>query len=652
MIVQNEIQVNKNPFWRFMNRLEDGAGFVMLLLLALIPFVDAVLRTFFHSGIPYGQNFLDALIIPITFLGVALASRSDRHLSINLGLRDRADIWGTLARSLVYFTSGIVVGLFFISSLEFVINGFAQDETILFIPVSIFLAAFPVGLFIVVWRTYPKNAALGIRILYLVGLAISVVMGMSSIVPLLENNLGISGAVFGMEFLDGSWWHGMMQTLQLPLLILLVLSAIAGTPLFLVLGGMALFLFAGEGQSAFFAFSDGYAQLKNSTTPAIALFTFAGYILSESDACKRLIKLFQSLLGRLPGGIIIVVVIISAFFTSFTGASGITIVALGAMLIAILNGSGKNSESLSIGLVTGSGAIGLMFPPSLAIIIYGAIQMSSVSTAGGTPANILEIFLASLIPGFLFIIAMIGLGIFLSWREHKGMKFEKPPKVSGKEKLLNLKDSALELLMPVLVIVVYFTGVAGIVEAAAFAALYALIVEVFIKKEISFKKLISITVNTLVIFGGILAILTFARGLSSYFVYSQMDIALIDWAQETIKSPILFLFLMNILLLIVGCFMDIFSAITIFVPLLSGVATAFGIHQAHLAVIFLANLSVGFITPPVGMDLFLASYRFDRPMVKIYKDVWPFVLVQLIVVLLITYVPWFSMAILGGTSLY
>lgn len=652
MILQNELRVSANPFWKFMNRLEQGAGFVMLMILGLIPFLDAILRTFFQSGVPYGQNFLDAMIIPVTFIGIALASRHDRHLNINIGLRDRKDWVGKTSRLVVDLVAGVVVGLFFLNSLEFVVTGFALDEIILFIPIMVFLAAYPLGLLAVVWRTFPREDGLPARALYILGLLVSLVFGAASLAPVLETVFGLPAANLGLEFVDGSWWAALMAAVKLPAIIVLLVAAFCGAPLFMVLGGMAVFLFAGDAsgpQSAFFAFSDGYAQLKTSSTPAIALFTFVGYLLSESQACQRLIRLFQGLFGRLPGGLIVVAVLVSAFFTCFTGASGITILALGAILLAIIKDSGQNSEGLGVGLITGSGAIGLMFPPSLAIIIYGAVEMTSVSTAGGTPANILQIFLASLVPGVLLVVGTIGVGIFLSFREHRNHKRVLPPKVTMKEHLQALKASGLELLLPVLILGVFFSGMAGIVETAAIAAVYALVVEVFVKREIGFRKLLEISIHTLVIYGGILAILTFAKGLSSYFVFSQFDIALVNWAQATIQSPWLFLLLVNILLLIVGCFMDIFSAITIFVPLLTGVATVFGINQAHLAVIFLANLSVGFITPPVGMDLFLASYRFDRPMVKIYKDVLPFMLVQIAVVFLITYVPWFSLVFQGLT---
>ncbi len=647
MVEATELKINPNPFWGFMNRFEHGLGFVLLMLLTLIPVIEAILRSVFFTAIPYAQNFLDNLIIPLTFVGIALTTKEGRHLSINIGLKDRKDSFGEFVRLFIDFVSGLIIGLYFFNSLEYVLLGFSSEEKLYgLIPVIAFMLSLPLCMFIVTWRMVPKKRGKLAIAVYFIGIAFSTIFGMASIAAVLQEVASIPASSFGLEFFDGSWWQDMMTVVRIPAVIILLIAGVVGAPLFLVLGGISVFLFGADGFTFTGALSDSISNLKTSSTPAIALFTFTGYLLSESQASKRLIALFQGFLGRLPGGMIIVVVLVSAFFTSFTGASGITILALGAMLFAILKDSGKNSESLSIGLISSSGAIGLMFPPSLAIIIYGAIQMSSVASAGGVPANILQLFLAGILPGLLFVGGMIGLGVFLSRREHKGIHWEKPAKWTRQEMFVALKASALELLLPVIILTVYFAGWAGIVETAAFAVVYTLIIEVFVKREIGLKKLIEIAVYTLIIYGGIMAILTFVKGLSYYFVISQFDIALVAWAQETIQSPLLFLLLLNVLLLIVGCFMDIFSAIVIFVPLVTGIATVFGINQAHLAIIFLSNLSVGFITPPVGMDLFLSSYRFNRPMVKIYKDVWPFVLLQIGIVFLITYVPWFSMAFL------
>lgn len=636
------LTLSSNPFWRVMNRIEHYAGFAMLMILAVIPVLDALLRTFLHSGVPYGSSFLEAMFIPLVFLGIALAAKEDRHLAIAINVMDKQGPLPAVARHLVSLLSGLIVGVFFWNCTEFIIDGFNLNEVVLFIPISIFLGFFPFGMFLVVLRSFPRKFSMVSKVLYVLGLILSVLASMASITPILHNLVGLDPAILGLENLDSSWWRDIMLATRLPVILLLLVSAFLGAPLFLVLGGIAMFLFGGEGMGSTFALSDGYQQLKSSSMPAIALFTLAGYLLSESNACKRMIHLFQGLLGRLPGGIVVVTVIIAAFFTSFTGGSGITILALGAILLAILKGSGGNSESFSVGLITSTGAIGLLFPPSLAIIIYGSVEMSALGTSGVMPANILQIFQGAVLPGLLFVVAMILVGAIMAKRERGAHQVALPPKMPPKELRTALLDSLPELLLPVIVIVVFFSGVAGIVEAAAFAAIYALIIEVFVKKEISFKKLVDISVQTLIIFGGILAILTFGRGLSSYVVYTGFDQALVDWAQATIHEPWIFLLLVNVLLLIAGCLMDIYTAIVIFVPLLTLVAGVFGISQTHLAVIFLANMSIGFMTPPVGMDLFLASFRFHRPLTKVYRDVLPFLGIQLVVLGIITYVPWFS----------
>mgnify|MGYP001809968726 CR=1 FL=1 len=563
-------------------------------------------------------------------------------MAIAINAVENHGLLSSIAQVLISLVSGLIVGVFFWNCTEFILNGFSFNEIILFIPISVFLGFFPFGMFLVVLRSFPHKFNSLAKALYVVGLLLSLVASAGSIAPILQTVAGVDPASWGLESLDGSWWHGRMAAVKLPVIGLLLVTAFLGAPLYVVLGGIAMFLFAGDGMGSSFALSDGYAQLKASTMPAIALFTLAGYLLSESQACQRMIRLFQGLLGRMPGGIILVTVIISAFFTSFTGGSGITILALGSILLAILKNSGGNSESFSVGLITSTGAIGLLFPPSLAIIIYGAVEMSSLGGSGATPANILQIFEGAILPGLLFVIAIIIMGALQARRERGARKVELPPRMSRKDLSAAFLDSLPELLLPVVVIIVFFTGTAGIVEAAAFAAVYTIIIECFVKREIKFKKLVELSVQTLIIFGGILAILTFGRGLSSYIVFVGFDQALVDWAQATIRSPWLFLLLVNVLLLIAGCLMDIYTAIVIFVPLLTVVGAAFGINQAHLAVIFLANMSIGFMTPPVGMDLFLASFRFQRPLTKIYRDILPFLGIQLVVLAIITYVPWLS----------
>lgn len=638
------LTISTNPFWKVMNRIEHFAGFGMLVCLAIIPVLDAILRSFFHSGVPYGTSFLDALIIPITFIGMALASKEKRHMAIAVNVSERTGTVASLARHLIALFSGLVVGMLLWTSIEFIFIGFDMNESILLIPIIVFLIFFPLGMFMMVVRTFPRTLGTLAKLLYIAGFLFSIVAACGSIAIVLEKYAGIPQAVFGLDLLDQSWWHTMMSAIKMPMVVILVICAFVGAPLYMVLGGLAIFLLGGEGMTGNFGFSDGINLIRNgSYIPAIALFTLAGYLLSESQAVNRMIKLFQGLFGKLPGGIVIVVVIISAFFTSFTGGSGITILALGAILLAILQNSGGNSERFSVGLITSTGAIGVLFPPSLAIIIYGSVELSSLGTvAGAQPVNILQIFEAAAIPGLLFVIAMIVMGALMSRREKGHRAAIEMPKMSGTELRRALMDSLPELLLPVLVILVFFTGIAGIVESAAFAAVYAFVVEVIIKKEISFKKLIDLSVHTLIIFGGILAILIFGRGLSSFVVFTGFDQSLVDWAQATIKSPMLFLFLLNIVLLIAGSLMEIYTSIVIFVPLLTLVAASFGISQAHLAVIFLANMSIGFMMPPVGMDLFLASFRFQRPMIKVYRDILPFFAVQFLVLMLITYVPWFS----------
>jgi tripartite ATP-independent transporter DctM subunit len=357
---------------------------------------------------------------------------------------------------------------------------------------------------------------------------------------------------------------------------------------------------------------------------AIPLFTLAGFILSESRAGERLVRTFQSLFGWLPGGLIIATVIICAFFTSFTGASGVTILALGGILYTVLTKNSRYSEKFSIGLLTASGSIGLLFPPSLPIILTGSI----------TQTNIAHLFLGGIFPGLILVAVMILAGIFFVG----GTKVKRIP-FNIKYAAVSVKESLPEIILPVFLIVGYFTGTFSLVEIGAFAALYVFVVEVFITRDIKLRNIFAVFQKAVPITGGILAILALSQALSYYIVDTQAPEIFAQWMHNTVQSKFVFLLLLNLALLVVGCLVDIFSAILIVLPLVMPLGAAFGISQVHMGIIFLVNLEAGFLTPPVGLNLFLASYRFKQPFVTICRQAFPFLIIQLIVVALVTYLP-------------
>jgi tripartite ATP-independent transporter DctM subunit len=418
----------------------------------------------------------------------------------------------------------------------------------------------------------------------------------------------------------------MIFSFRLPLIILLAAAALFGAPLFTVIAGIALVIIQSQptdGKSEAVSISI-FSALTDTSIIAIPLFTLTGFILSESRAGQRLVHSFRSLFGWIPGGMIIATVIICAFFTSFTGASGVTILALGGILFTVLTEEGAYPEKFSIGLLTSAGCIGLLLPPSLPIILAGA----------ATRTNIIHMFLGAMIPGVILVIAMIAMGIGAS------IKVKIPVEPFHFDKAVSsLKDSALEMLLPFLLIIGYFSGTLSLVEVGAISVIYVFIAEVLIYREIKFADIPQVFYKALPIIGGILCIIAAAKALSFAIVDTRVPENLAVWMRGAVKSKYIFLLLLNLALLAVGCLMDIFSAILVVLPLISPLGEAYGIDPVHLGIIFIINLEVGFLTPPVGLNLFLASYRFKKPFTEVCRYVVPFLIIQLAVVLLVTYVP-------------
>ena len=410
--------------------------------------------------------------------------------------------------------------------------------------------------------------------------------------------------------------------------ILLILLALFGTPLFVILGAIALYSFHAADIDTAAVIVELYRIAAVPTLLAIPLFTFAGYVMAESKTPQRMVALTDALFGWIPGGLAIVTLITCAFFTAFTGASGVTIVALGGLLYPILRKAGY-PENFSLGLLTSSGSLGLLFPPSLPIILYGFI-------AG---INIEKLFLAGIIPGILLVIL---LSIF---SVRRGVKIHLPKTKFNFKTILKASRAAIwEIPLPFIVVIGIYTGAFTATEAAAITAFYVVIVEIFIYKDLSlFKDLPRIMRESMLLVGGIIVILGTALGLTNYLIDEQIPMRILAAIQTYITSKVLFLITLNIFLLIVGCLMDIFSAIIVVVPLIVPVATQFGIDPIHLGVIFLTNLEIGYSTPPVGLNLFISSFRFKKPVVQLYRAALPFLGILLIALIIITYVPELSL---------
>lgn len=422
-------------------------------------------------------------------------------------------------------------------------------------------------------------------------------------------------------------------TFLLPALILLfIVLAFLGMPLYLVLSGIAFFAFLQGGGYVDVLPMEAYTILADNSITAIPLFTFAGCLLAEGSAGKRLTSFMSEAVGFLRGGTIISAVLVSTLFTTFTGASGVTILALGGVLSLILTGTGSDKDKAE-GLITASGAIGILLPPSFAVILYAVTNIFS-------GANVFDIFKGAVLPGLLLALATIMLGVILD-KNKTGARFS--PKSLGEA----FVSSFLELLLPLAIFLLYFSNFFTLVQTAAFAAVYAFVIEVFVRKDFTIKQAFDSIVNNVPVVGGVLIIVGAAKGLAAYFIDANIPGILSDFVLLHISNKYVFLLLLNILLLLVGCIMDLYSAILVVSPLIIPIAESFGLHPVHIAVIFLTNLALGFLTPPVGMNLFIASYTFKKPVLKIARDILPYLIVQLIILLLVTYVPWFSLALVG-----
>ncbi|MCG8642851.1 MAG: TRAP transporter large permease subunit [Desulfobacterales bacterium] len=414
----------------------------------------------------------------------------------------------------------------------------------------------------------------------------------------------------------------------------LILLALLGAPLFAVIIAAAMIGFYLNGIDLSVMAIELYRIADTPMLLALPLFTVAGYLLSESKASQRLVRLTGAVFGWMPGGLAIVAFIVCALFTAFTGASGVTIVAMGALLYPALKQSGY-TENFSLGLVTTSGSLGLLLPPSLPLILYGVIaqQMST-----GQEILIGDLFIAGILPAILMIVLLSAWSI-LANRHH-------PVPVtpfSIRTLLAAVRESIWEIPLPVFVFAGIYSGYFAVSEAAAVTAMYVLIVEVFIYKEIPLSKLPEVIRDAMVMVGGILLILGVSLALTNFLIDAEVPMKLFEICQKFITSKWVFLMLMNIFLLILGAMLDIFSAIVIMVPLMLPVALEYDIHPVHLGIIFLANMQIGYFTPPVGMNLFIAAYRFKKPIVDIYRASVPFMLVLMAAVLIITYWPWLSL---------
>lgn len=579
----------------------------MLLALLALPLAESLLRTFLSRGLPGAAPFAQHLTLWVALVGGALAARDGKLLSLASGELLGEGRWGRAARVGSAAVAAAISLLLARASWEVVLVD-REAETALAAGIPVWWAqlVLPLG-FLAIGLRLVQRAGEGWR-----GRAVAL--------------LGVAaGLVLGQfpQWLEGvPVWPG---------LLVVVAATAAGGPIFAALGGAALLLFMADGVPIAAIPAETYRLAVSPILPSIPLFTLTGFVLAQGDSSERLLRVFRALFGWIPGGTAVMAAVLCAFFTVFTGGSGVTILALGALLFRALQADGYR-DRFSLGLLTASGSLGLLFPPALPLILYGVVAQVPIE----------DLFLGGVLPGVLLV------GLIAAWGMREGMRgaTERRP-FSWREAGAALWQEKWELLLPVVALGAIFGGFATLVEAAAYTALYALIVELLIRRALPWRQLPAVLVECSVLLGGVLLILGVAQGLTSWMVDAQIPSRLLEWTEGTIDSRIVFLLCLNLLLLAVGCLMDIFSAIAVVVPLILPLGEAFGIHPIHLGILFVANLELGYLTPPVGLNLFLAAYRFERPLLEVWRAAIPPLLILAAGVLLITYVPVLTLGLLG-----
>ncbi len=568
--------------------------------MATLPLMEVVAREFFKTSITNSIVTVQHLTLWIGFIGAMLAAREGRLLSLTGDTTWLHDRWGRWPGILAGIVSVGVTLTLMVVSYRLMSVELAHPRPI-FGPVMVWMAVaiMPIGFAVVAWRLLMRSSSRWRdRLLVLIGIAIIAYLG-----------LGVG--------LQGGWavYIGFAG---------LLVAVVLGAPIFVILGGAAILLFWNEAGVLAAIPAEAYRIVVHPMLPTLPLFTLAGYFFAEGDASRRLVRVFRAWFGWIPGGTPLVTVLVCAFFASFAGGSGVTILALGGLLFPMLLKE-MYTKKFSTGLLTASPSIGHLFPPSLPVILYGVRAQTAID----------RLFLAGILPG-LFLMAIVAL-----WGVRQGIvgKSKRTPFHWG-EAWTALWEAKWEVLTPLIVLGGLFGGVATLVETAAVTAFYAFVVQVFIYRDLKLTRdVIPTIVKCATLIGGVMIILGVAMGLTSYLVDAQIPSKALQLVQTHIHSKIVFLLALNGALLLVGALMDIFSAIIVIVPLITPMGAAFGIDPVHLGIIFLVNLELGYLTPPVGMNLFLSSYRFDLSLPKVYRSVIPYLIIIAIGVLVITYVP-------------
>ena len=595
------------PVVRALRGGEEAVASLALAVMVFLPLAEIAVRPFLAGGIPGSITFVQHLTLWVGFLGAALAAREGKLIALATAtfIPD-----GPLRRATAVFAAlvGAAVSTILATGAYELMRFELEDGATIAAGVSVWVAIIVIPV---------SFAAIAMRLVW-------------------HASSGWSGrAVAAAGIVIGFWLgtaDGILAAAPLwPLITLVIVSAVLGAPIFTILGGAAVLLYMGDGDLPVIVAIETYALNTSPHLPAIPLFTLAGFILAQGNASERLLRVFRAGVGWVPGGTAIVCVVLCAFFTVFTGGSGVTILALGGLLFPALLKDGYR-DGFSLGLLTASGSLGLLFPPAMPLILYAIVAQVAPS----------DLFVAGIVPGVLLVVLTAAWGVREGMTTGAGRHAFAAPELRAA-----LWQAKWELSIPFVVLGVLFSGFATLVETAAFTALYAAVIQGGIHRDFTLGRgLRQAFSECVVLVGGVLIILGVAVGFTAWLNDADVPYLLVDWANENVGSRLTFLLGLNLFLLLVGCVMDIFSAIFVVVPLIVPVAEQFGIHPLHLGIIFIANLELGFLTPPVGLNLFLASYRFDRPLLEVYRASLPLLAILGFGVLIITYVPWLTLGLL------
>ncbi len=594
---------DSRPFvFRAARGIENAALALCLAAIAILPIAEMVLRATGSAGIPGASAVTQHLVLLVGMIGGAVAARERRMLALSTVDAFLKGAWRAGAHLATHALAAGIAAWLAIAGWKFVADERAVERELAWgIPLWTVQLALPIGFALVAARLAwaASDRWIGRTISFAIVAAV------------------LALGVFGPA--DPS-------NLVTPALVLLGLATLLGAPIFVTLGGAALILFWGAGEPIASIPIDHYRLVTNPSLASIPLFTLAGYFLAEGGASKRLLAVFQAWFAGFRGGPALVTALACAFFTSFTGASGVTILALGGLLFPILLSAGYRERS-ALGLLTGASSLGMLFPPCLPIVLYAIIAQVPMR----------DMFLGGILPGFVLVAATVAWGIRAG-----------PAQVDRRPFVARAAWSAAweakwELALPLVAIAALFGGFATPVEAACITALYAAFTQIVVHRDLSpIRGSGKVLIECGLVIGGVLLILGVALAFTNWLVFEDVPTVLLEGVTARVESKWTFLLLLNVFLLIVGCLMDVFSAIVVVVPLIVPLGEHYGIEPIHLGIVFLANLELGYLTPPVGMNLFLASYRLNKPMSEVYRSVVPVLAVMLLGVLVITYVPWFS----------